>query len=252
MGISYGTLKKSEFVNVNQKLRSVSKSAKIFFTENNIAFVSFGTHYSKVAVFSYGLGCVMEQFFDICNRFSKLNKICVVIYDYPGCGLSDGSFGESYLIDSLEEIINITKPTILIGFSIGTGVVLSYMNKNKDKETGIRIILLIAAFSSIRAIANFSSVTEFAIDVFVNFKFKNYLNISSIPKTCKICAVYSSSDELINFEHGDNLKRNNSNLELIKIIDEYICHGNISSYVMANIHLFKPDFFNHGNILGTS
>lgn len=252
MGISYGTLIKKDEETVITKLKKISPEQRIFYTDNNIAFVSFGTEYSKTAVFSYGLGCTMDDFFETCEDFVHKNKICLIIYDYPGCGLSEGSFGETHVVDALEKIINLTNPTILIGFSLGTGVILSYMNRHKNKKSKIRRILLIAGFSSIRYIANYGPVTELFLDVLINFNFKSYINIKSIPKSCQVIAVYSNTDELIGPKHGEILKKHNSDIRLVKINESYICHGNISQYVLSSIHVSDPEFFNHGNILGTN
>lgn len=240
MGITYGIHRKSslEFMTNEKKIYGID--CPIFLTRNKVGFTVCG-NYEKTIVFSYGLGCIMSDVFFFAKEFSENNKINVAIYDFPGCGVSEGTLTEESTIDALKEVIEETKSNFLMGFSLGTGVVLSYMERYKNPD--IQKIILLAAFSSINRIVNGGIFTEMAIDSFSNLQFKNFYNISQIE--CEIIGIYSNSDELIGKEHGEKLKERNPILELFLIRDPGISHAAVVNYVSANFHNYKENFFNY-------
>ena len=142
---------------------------------------------------------------------SLLEHNSVVVFDYSGYGISDGSPSESQTYKDLDLVlkyfIDIKKISpnniIIYGFSLGTSIASKLVAENKEHK--FKALILEAPFISIRDIAyemnplfKYLSIT----------KYNNYDNLKKIKENdnnIDIYIIHSKSDEVINFSHGKKL-----------------------------------------------
>src|SRR5271154_4758675 len=104
-------------------------------TENQIV--------SKYIIFSHGNGCDIYGMFDYFKELADGCNACVIGYDYIGYGLSrintpteTGCYESiDFVVKYVMNILEIKPENIyLFGQSLGTGVVVDYVTKNKWKN----------------------------------------------------------------------------------------------------------------------
>lgn len=202
---------KEHYLNLNQNTNYYSSKLSFVTTKKNskVYFVAIEPKkkFTKYIVFSHGNGS------DICDMFSYCVSLCVnlnvgcILYDYLGYGLSDSnSFkpSEERCYESHETIINYVKTVlniqqkniILMGQSIGTGVVVDYIWKNKWNSPSI----LVSPYKSILRVACDSSsmVLSKPIDKFNSVSKMREIN-------CPIKIFHGNKDEVIAISHGKEL-----------------------------------------------
>ena len=241
MGLSIGIQRKTTPENVKREQLKYGVNSQLLFTKNRICYTIVG-NYDKTAVICYGIADLMEDCYFIAKEFSQRNKINIVLFDYPGYGVSEGVFRENSSVEALREVVLATNAKFLIGFSIGTGVILSFMANYKKM---INKVILISAFSSlakkVKKSMIFEMIFEISLDIFTDAKFKNFYNIEDLD--CEILAIYSDNDKEIDKSHGEILKRHNDKIKLIIIKDPVLSHIELIYYIAMNLHNFKPQFF---------
>src|SRR5579872_1501214 len=125
---------------------------------------------TKYIVFSHGTGDDIVSNYDFCKHLANQLNVGVVIYDYPGYGCSTGQPTEQGCYDSLNNVMfHLTKVLkidksniILMGYSLGTGVVVDYTMRHEWNKT----IVLCAPYKSIISVQHDNILTR-PIDKFV-------------------------------------------------------------------------------------
>jgi pimeloyl-ACP methyl ester carboxylesterase len=178
----------------------------------------------KYIVFSHGNGSDIFTMFGYLSYLS--NHLCVGIfaYDYLGYGLSESiEPSEQGCYDSMDATVYYLlnnwkmdeKNIFLVGQSLGTGITVDYISKNKWNTP----VILISPYKSIcTVIANTSCVAP--IDKFTSKK--KLKNVS-----CPIKIFHGKSDEVINVSHGMEMYNNLKNKTLSPVWFDGIGHNNI-------------------------
>lgn len=182
-------------------------------------------NYNKYLIYSHGNASDiydMDNYFEtICDRLN----VCVIGYDYVGYGLSEGDPTEQNAYDSHEAVVNFVinelkidpKDVILCGQSLGTGIVVDYISKNKWNSP----VILISPYETIGTVVLGTSAICFSpID-----KFKSTSKISKV--TCPIKIFHGEKDTLINISHAKKLYNQLINKALAPIWIPDATHNNI-------------------------
>lgn len=128
----------------------------------------------------------------------------VILYDYPGYGYSTGNPSETNCYESLDAVVHYVqnslninhKDIILMGQSLGTGIVVDYVSKNDWTSP----IILVSPYKSIVTVIYDTSIVA-PID-----KFKSLSKIKNV--SCPVKIFHGDADELINISHGKTLYEN--------------------------------------------
>lgn len=151
-------------------------------------------------IYSYGAGG-----FSLKNLSMYIQKACelgigIIRYDYIGYGLSESiQPSEAGCYESLDAIMKYLlnnekinpKNMILIGTSMGTGVVVDYVAKNSWKNP----IILISPYKSICKVIYDISLFEYPFD-----KFKTINKLVNV--ICPVKIIHGINDKLINISHS--------------------------------------------------
>jgi pimeloyl-ACP methyl ester carboxylesterase len=161
----------------------------------------------------------------------------VILYDYPGYGLSGceclSSGGkiidEKSCCSSLKTVLDYLMETIpvediiLMGQSLGTGVVIDYVSKHSWKED----IVLISPFTSIMGVVN----KEWWGALLQNFT-DYYVSINKISNvSCPIKYYHGTQDRVINHSHTESLYRKTLNKKYPVSYIEGADHNDIVNYI---------------------
>jgi len=180
-------------------------------------------HY--VMLYCHGNGCDLGGVATLLRAIMLRLQIGIVAPDYPGYGLSEGTNPCETSVKncgklSLEFIVNELEipleRIILMGTSIGTGVVSWLAKKVHEKKRKLGGIILQSPFTSIKAIikqVNFfeSSVANFFAQVgstFIADRFPNKTALQGIK--FPMLVLHGAADELIPATHGKMLFDNSS------------------------------------------
>jgi abhydrolase domain-containing protein 17 len=173
---------------------------------------------NKFIVYSYGNGCTMYHMYTHAMKLCNELGVYVVLYDYCGYGLSKGVPSEIGCYDSIVATIDYCKinygmdenNTLLIGQSLGSGVVVHYAKTNNWPSA----IILISPFKSIvRVITEnpklISLPTESTSQLSSLFwaydKFNNWEKIVDLK--CRVKIFHGINDNLINKSHSEDICR---------------------------------------------
>lgn len=192
-----------------QQIKELNKNTgtKIFTITNNnfdiktcVCEIKSFYRFDKVLIFSHGNGCDIYTFYNYLKSLAHDLNITVVTYDYPTYGLSCGELNETTCTQALNDVIShylkFTDKILLVGQSLGTGVVIDYASKN----TWNKPIILISPYTSIPKV-----ITEFGFVEELITKHK-YASYQKIPKcVCKVKIFHGKSDELIDISHSIKL-----------------------------------------------
>lgn len=149
-------------------------------------------------IFSHGNAEDIFNAFDYLKYLADKLDVVVISYDYPGYGLSNGSPNETNCYDSITFVVSYVKNNLnisdkqilLIGQSLGTGIVVDYVANTKWKSP----IILISPYKSIaRVILDTSCVRP--ID-----KFETHRKLNDVQ--CPVKIFHGEKDALINISHG--------------------------------------------------
>lgn len=192
--------------NLIRKLK-LNKGTKLFYIINkklnikiNVCEIIPETKYNKIIIFSHGNGCDIYTFYDYLKLLADNLKVCVVMYDYPEYGLSQGKLDEFTCYQCLEDVVshylNYTQKILLIGQSLGTGIVINFISKNQ----WINPVILISPYKSIPKIITDYDWIEYMV---CKNKFASYLKISNTK--CPIKIFHGKTDKLIAYTHSSEL-----------------------------------------------
>lgn len=159
---------------------------------------SVNYHPDKVIIYSHGNG---EDVYSANNFFvnaANIYNIAIVLYDYPGYGLSTGEQNEKDVTDSLYNVIDMYKQykILLLGFSLGTGVIISCLHKYKLNYPTV----LIAPYMSIsRLLFNNIFFNSFSYMI-ADCNFDSYNKVSEIDAPMYL--YHGKKDDIIPYYHS--------------------------------------------------
>lgn len=161
---------------------------------------------NKYVVWSMGNACDCLTMNAYLTLFSKLHNVNVIAYDYPGYGMSTGSPSEQGCYDALDHVMvylthTLYVPTtdiVLVGYSLGTGVVAEYISTHVWSSK----VYLIAPYKSIARVVYDASWSLW------RWLFDSFVTIDKLYKTsCEIQLVHGSKDQVIPISHSYDLKK---------------------------------------------
>lgn len=200
----------------------------------NIAYVHVLPKIRKVdkfIIFSHGNSADIFGMFPYLIYIADTYGCDVVCYDYPGYGLSydsTGRYSESGCYNSLscvvddviERFIIKRNDIILVGQSLGTGVVVDYVSK---QDTWTAPIVLISPYKTIVKV-----VTDSSFGGLVD----KFLTKDKIGKLrCPIQIFHGKADDLIAVEHGMELFAMIRNKSIAPVWKDGADHNNILNFV---------------------
>jgi esterase/lipase len=204
------------FIQGNYK-NSITQNKCILFFHGNAGNISFRLGYIE--------------------KFNELG-FSILIFDYPGFGLSTGIPNENLCIKSAElfykYLINeknfITKDIIFYGESIGGSIASSVAN-----IYNIKYLILQSTFTDIKEIIkniisfNIFSRDNIGFETLKNIK-KRY-KINKLNKKMKTLIIHSNNDELIDNSHAEKLAEYSDHL--------YLCEGSHSNLNIDSDFIFN-------------
>lgn len=154
---------------------------------------------NKIMIFSHGNGCDILTSIEYMRFLSYMLGIVTITYDYPQYGLSQGELNEFTCYQSLADVINhyenfgYKNKILLVGQSLGTGIVIDYISKSDWTNP----VILISPYKSIpKVITDY----QFVESLISKNKFASYTKISNAK--CQIKIFHGKSDNLIGVEHS--------------------------------------------------
>lgn len=151
-------------------------------------------------IFSHGNGCDIYTFYDYLKLLTEKLNIMVVSYDYLTYGSSEGELHENNCCQALSDVMShylkMTNKILLVGQSLGTGIVIDYVSKNSWSNP----IILISPYKSIPKVITDVDIVEGLVS---KHRYASYQKISR--SKCKIKIFHGKSDELIDISHGIEL-----------------------------------------------
>lgn len=199
----------------------------------------YGTHYVKIGnfdetiIYASGNNTSVLQMIPLAKEYSRMTRKNVIIFDYPGYGFLTGTPDHDSTSHALMTIMKDEEKYHLIGESIGTGVVLSYINRYGTNR--ILTVSLISPFTSLESIVYRSYLIEMLYSMVGTIFFDNYLNIQKIPNHIPVKIFSLKNDEVIGSDHGKRLHELCCHSEFIELENPTYSHGNFSHLVLQHI-----------------
>ena len=183
----------------------------------------------NIIIFAHGNGCDIYTFYNYLKYLSKHLDVIVVSFDYPEYGLSIGELNEFTCYDSLTDVVNYylkyNKNILLIGQSLGTGVIIDYVSKNN----WLKPIILISPYKSIPKIIFECDIVE---NMITKNKIASYQKIKFVK--CPIKIFHGTNDNLIDISHGIELHNLMTNKTLKPQWIKNCSHNDILNYIKIN------------------
>lgn len=156
---------------------------------------------NKILIFSHGNASDVYEMSAYMDSLTNSLGLTTVCYDYVGYGLSEGKPSEEGCNHALDVVVEYykssydTKDIILIGQSLGTGVVTNYVSTHEWNTP----VILISPYKSIpRVILDTSSEFSFRHNTFSTiYKLKNI--------KCPVKIFHGTSDEVISCHHSEDI-----------------------------------------------
>lgn len=159
------------------------------------------------------------------NHTQDINDFDILGFNYRGFIDSQGSPSQNKIFKDALNIYDTyakDKEVILIGKSLGTGVVSYLASKRKSKA-----IILITPYDSISAIAK-GKYPIFPIDLLLEHKFESIKYIQNVKTPIALFEV--KNDLVIKKQHFDNLKSNIKNIFSYEIL-EGVTHAKVMTHI---------------------
>lgn len=155
---------------------------------------------NKIIIFSHGNACNIFTMTHFLQKLANELNILIIVYDYPNYGLTKGYISETNCSNILQIIIDyyqkFTKKILLVGQSLGTGVIITTIAKNNWKNP----IILISPYKSIPRVI----YDSFLVDLLYNEH--RYDSINKISKLiCPVKIFHGKQDNLISYRHSCHL-----------------------------------------------
>ncbi len=189
-------------------------------------------HLDKILIFSHGNGSDNSHMFDYLYSLANNLGVIVISYDYPGYGLSLGETSEKTCNLSLSIVIwhYIKKYTkiLLVGQSLGTGIVLDYASKSLWSNP----IMLISPYKSIPKVMFDIDFIETCV---ANNKFSSFSKLKNV--ICPVKIFHGTNDKVINISHSIDLYKNLPNKTLKPNWLNNIGHNDILDKIELNEYI---------------
>ena len=210
---------------------------------NRIAAIYYSQKAAKYTIlYSHGNAEDMSQISEYLREFSQKLNVNVILYDYSGYGLSDGSPSEQEFYNNIEMVygyltdsLNIKSENIILyGVSIGSGPTTYLASKYHDQIGGM---ILQSPFKSVATVI----IPQLIIDMLAQITFKQvnsidmFRNIDYIENIIDmpVLIIHGTHDRLISISNGkalhDRLKDINKN-NVSNCWVEYCGHNDIEWY----------------------
>ncbi len=211
------------------------------FTDNRTSYIlitpEIDNYSDKIIVFSHGNGDNIFTIYYLLLELSNIWNIKIIIYDYPGYGLTKGIPSEKECVRSLSDII-CTYPgreIILLAHSLGTGVTLKMLSSCNFHPY---LTILLAPFRNIPRVVSNSSSLDSSYSMINSNKFDSYWNIRLARGN--IVIFHGKNDQVIHYSHSEDLYnhsfskfRVNNNYRIsIKYLEDED-HNNILTYLLS-------------------
>lgn len=178
----------------------------------------------KVLIFSHGNGCDIYGMRNYLKSLANNLGITVVCYDYTGYGLSEGRPCEEKCYNAIQAVIAfyrrsyLEKDIILVGQSLGTGIVTNYISTNN----WLSPVILISPYKSIPRVICDTSCTE------SSFKHNTFSTVYKLNKIkCPVKIFHGKADEVIACSHGEYIFNHLPIKTLLPTYYEGIGHNDI-------------------------
>jgi pimeloyl-ACP methyl ester carboxylesterase len=159
---------------------------------------------NKLIIFSHGNASDIYDMSIYLEKLSNSLGATVVCYDYPGYGLSMGRASEEGCNNAITITVNhylnsfLQSNIILVGQSLGTGVVTSFITTNKWNTP----VILISPYKSIPRVI-------YDIPTECSFKHNTFGTVYKLHKiTCPVKIFHGKADEVINCSHSEYIYKN--------------------------------------------
>lgn len=184
---------------------------------------------SRWMILSHGNGATIIEYYPLMLEWSKKLNINILIFDYPGYGMSVGISTEDGCCDYHSRVVDYLlksgvdkRDIILCGQSLGTGVVVDYIsNSNHDWITPVILIspytsIIDAGTDMMSSTTSFNSVLRFV---------DKFYSINKIQNAkCKVNIYHGNFDTIIPYSHSERLaKKCDSNLKILSQVG----HNNV-------------------------
>ena len=143
------------------------------------------------------------------NKFQYFNNYNVMMIDYPGYGLSEGTTSDTTMFKSAEKIYDyaysldyVDKDNIVImGYSIGTGVA-TYLSSIRD----VKGLILLAPYDQALSLYNYNvNIFYGPMKLLMRYKFESIKYAKNVKVNPLIITSYD--DEVINYKFTHNLAK---------------------------------------------
>ena len=201
---------------------SLPDNAKIYNVAKNVPCMLYtNPTANKVCVYLHGNAtCLFELqesgFPAILCRATNSNIITV---EYPGYGTcSSKSWSrDQACCANVEKVLNYLRRkgasnVVLIGRSLGCGILLKTMAQNPGLQSLVRQVTLISGFSSIKDMCG----TDFTRYI-VNDRLCNKRNITALSPGIKVAIVHGVDDEFVPFAHAKILAQARAGASLVPV-----------------------------------
>ena len=163
------------------------------------------TKTNNIIIFSHGNATDIFNMHPYLKHLAYQTNSIIVCYDYPGYSLSTGIPKKKTCINSLYVTVEFVKEKIgknilLVGQSLGTGIVCEFVKKHNWKKP----IVLISPYRSIAQVGSEMLLgTSYFIDYVVEDNYLSYECLKTFNYPVKI--YHGIDDDLISIKHGKDL-----------------------------------------------
>ena len=197
----------------------------------------------KYLVYSHGTKTTIVGKFNYWKKIANDLNIGIISYDYIGYGLSENEDpSEQGCYDSLDAVMDYINNTlavdktniILVGRSLGTGIVVDYAVKH-NWETPIMLI------------SPYKSICTVVMDTWLVSLINKYNTVEKISRLkCPTKIIHGTLDDIIDISHAEALISELQNKDLPPLWIPNIGHRNIFKMITYDIYL---ELINYNNKL---
>ena len=170
------------------------------------------------------------------NKFNYFNYYNVMMIDYPGYGLSEGTTSDKNMFESAEKIYDyacnldyIDKDNIVImGYSIGTGVA-TYLSSVRD----VNGLILLAPYDEALSLYNYNvNIFYGPMKLLMRYKFESKKYAKDVKVNPLIITSYD--DEVINYKFTHNLAKYFNNVDNLITLENVSHSGYYSNQIVLD------------------
>lgn len=170
------------------------------------------------------------------NKFKYFNNYNVMMIDYPGYGLSEGTTSDKTMFESAEKIYDyaynldyVDKENIVImGYSIGTGVA-TYLSSIRD----VKGLILLAPYDQALSLYNDNfNIFYGPMKLLMRYKFESIKYAKDVKVSPLIITSYD--DEIINYKFSHNLANYFKNIDNLITLENISHSGYYSNQIVLD------------------